>query len=49
MQRANLGTDKSVPYKKLVTAEHGLKNTSERIRENPLNPRKSAFHAFEIR
>ncbi|MCL2049963.1 MAG: hypothetical protein FWG87_14675 [Defluviitaleaceae bacterium] len=46
MVRAKLGTDKSVPYKKLVTAEHGFKNTPERIRENPPNPRESAFHCL---
>ncbi|MCL2050094.1 MAG: hypothetical protein FWG87_15345, partial [Defluviitaleaceae bacterium] len=25
---------------------HGFKGTSERIRENPPNPRKSAFHYY---
>ncbi|MCL2047338.1 MAG: hypothetical protein FWG87_01305 [Defluviitaleaceae bacterium] len=27
---------------------NGFKSTPEKIRENPLNPRKSAFHAFTL-
>ncbi|MCL2049287.1 MAG: hypothetical protein FWG87_11240 [Defluviitaleaceae bacterium] len=40
-ERGNLGADKSAPYKDRYRVF-----SHERIRENPLNPRKSAFHAL---
>ncbi|MCL2047726.1 MAG: hypothetical protein FWG87_03260 [Defluviitaleaceae bacterium] len=44
-RRGSLGADKSAPYKTARRPRlHRFKNTSEKIRENPLNPRKSAFH-----
>ncbi|MCL2047825.1 MAG: hypothetical protein FWG87_03765 [Defluviitaleaceae bacterium] len=47
-ERAYLGADKSAPYNTVRrTRLHGFKNTPEKIRGNPLNPRKSAFHAFK--
>jgi len=53
-ERGNLGTDKSVPY--IKRADFAVRACSvplhvlnlERIRVNPPNPRKSAFHALKI-